>query len=162
MNDITIPCLICGDTIQQGQEMYACTINREYMSDPGKAEYTLLDSGIMLTACKNCYEQHNLVKKVETALYAEVHYLPELPSERLEEEANTHYSCLNCGEPIPNGKSLVTIVQSLETFEGQVFKPSKTWLSYHACELCAEVLGLDTRLSKAINAVIEDSLGTIN
>ena len=162
MSDITIPCVICGDTIQDGQEMYACTINREYMSDLSKAEYTLLDSGIMATACKNCYEQHNLVEKVETAFYAEVHPQPKLAAEEEERVENSHYSCLNCGEPIPNGKSFVTIVQSLETVEGPVFRPSRTWLSYHACELCAEAIELDTCLARAVNKVVEDSHQTIN
>jgi hypothetical protein len=162
MSDITIPCVICGDTIQDGQEIYVCTINREYMSDLNKTEYTLLDSSVMATACINCYEQLKLVERVETALYEEVHYQPELPSEKEREESNSHYSCLNCGEPIPNGKSFVTVVQSLETVEGKIFRPSRTWLSYHACELCAEVIDLDTKLVKAVNRVVEHSHRTIN
>ncbi|MBT8438926.1 MAG: hypothetical protein KJO69_02135 [Gammaproteobacteria bacterium] len=162
MSDITIPCVICGDTIQVGQEMYVCTINREYMSDLSKAQYSILDSGIIATACKNCYEQHKLVERVETALYEEIHYQPELPAEEEREQSDSHYACLNCGEPIPNGKSFVTIVQSMETQEGQVFRPSRTWLSYHACELCAEAIGLDTKLAKAVNKVVDDSHRTIN
>ena len=162
MSDITIPCVICGGMIQDGQEMYACTINREYMSDLSKSEYSILDSGVMATACKSCYEQHELVEKVETALYQEVYYQPELPTKEQENDSNSHYSCLNCGEPIPNGKSFVTIVQSLETIEGQVFRPSKTWLSYHACELCSEAIDLDTSLARAVNKVVEDSHRIIN
>ena len=162
MSDITIPCVVCGDTIQDGHEMYACTINREYMSDLNKSEYTILDSGIMATACKVCYEQYRLVEKVENALYSELHYHPNLSLENAAEEKDSQYSCLNCGESIPNGKSFVTIVQSLEIIEGIVFKPSKTWLSYHACELCAEAIDLDASLARAVNKVVEDSHRTIN
>jgi len=150
-----VPCMICGEHIEDGQEIYACAVNREFMSDLKTMEYSVTDSSLMASACKPCYEKHNIGEKVEVALYEEVQFQP---SVREDDSiiSGSQYECLNCGEHIPNGNTIVTIVQSLEKPHNGEYAPIKTWLSYQACELCAEAIEVESKLGRAINTVIDE------